>query len=92
VYALILSIPLATLSARLAGPGRATHPTLADPADAARVLQQMARSWVEPHPARREGFDRVLVLYERDQPREWTAESAERVVQRIASEGGTEIS
>lgn len=66
IYALILQIPLPTLRTRLST--RTSHPTLPDPQKATEVLEHMTRQWIPPHPARSEGFDRVLVLNEHDQP------------------------
>ncbi|WVQ75146.1 hypothetical protein IAR50_004755 [Cryptococcus sp. DSM 104548] len=88
ICALVLSVSEETLKTRLTS--REFHPTITGGEEGLRVLGQMGRVWQPPTPSSGEGFHRILVLDEKDQPNGadgWTEEVAKAVVGRIEREG-----
>jgi len=90
VYAVYLHVSIPTLEARLGL--RTSHPTLADPATALRVLADMKRQLSLPRPEDGEGFDKIYTLPESRQPvnGEWTAEDCQSVLRSVEKEGDVE--
>lgn len=90
VYALYLEVSIPTLEARLGL--RTSHPTLADPVTAMRVLADMRRQLSIPRPENGEGFDRIYTLPESRQPTngEWTEEDCQSVLKSVAEDGESE--
>lgn len=90
VYALYLQVSVPTLEARLGL--RTSHPTLADPEIAMRVLADMKRQLSIPRPEDGEGFDRIYTLPESRQPvnGEWTDEDCQSVLKSVEEEGELE--
>ncbi|GHJ88521.1 hypothetical protein NliqN6_4923 [Naganishia liquefaciens] len=79
----ILDVKRETLEARLAK--RTGHPTLVDVDIAMRVLGQMQREYKPPQPDAPEGYSRVYILPEEEQPEEglWTDAHLQQLLNRI---------
>lgn len=90
VYALYLEVSVPTLEARLGL--RTSHPTLADPETAMRVLADMKRQLSIPRPVDGEGFDRIYTLPESLQPLtgQWAGEDCQSVLNSVEKEGELE--
>ena len=88
---LVFNVSLPTLQQRLIT--RPSHPTIPDAETGIRVLGQMDRLWSPPRKDSSEGFDRVLVLEESEQPIGgiWARNDLEMVLRRIETEGMIEV-
>ncbi|ODO02866.1 hypothetical protein I350_05707 [Cryptococcus amylolentus CBS 6273] len=92
IYALVLAVSEQTLKTRLTS--RESHPTITGGEEGLRVLGQMDKVWQPPTSQSGEGFHKILILDEKDQPNGaegWTEDLARGVVAKIEREGEQEV-